>query len=56
MRADSETNFRKITKKISKKIFRGNYKEVPEIVCEINCIEDIFLTRRFMNDIYERHL
>ena len=29
MRADSETNFRKITKKCSKKIFRGNSKEAP---------------------------
>ena len=27
MRADSETNFREITKKCSKKIFRGNSKE-----------------------------
>ena len=29
MRADSETNFLKITKKFSKKILKGNSKEAP---------------------------
>ena len=32
MRADSERNFRKITKKFSKKIWGGNSKEAPFLV------------------------
>ena len=45
MRADSETNFRKIAQKISKKILTGNSKEAPNLNNSeehIISFEDIF--------------